>query len=126
MHPQAAAALRQAKNYLLASHTLSEMKLVNPAVSTAIHASVLAKDAFCLEFSGQSKRPKNHELAVEELRETGKVPKAQLEQFRDLIQAKNDAEYEAPNLTEKRSGILNTQADRFCSFVENATSLTGI
>jgi hypothetical protein len=116
MKPQAAQAIRQSKNFLEAARLLGSQDLVNQSISMAVHSAIQAKDALCIEFSGRTQRPKSHNQALEELKSTGKVPKAQLDQFRDLLGAKNDSEYEAPNLSSQRAAVLLLQAERFYYF----------
>lgn len=78
MKPKAAQAIRQSKNFLEAARLLRSQDLVNQSISMAVHSAIQAKDALCIEFSGKTQRPKSHNQALEELKSTGKVPKAQL------------------------------------------------
>ena len=120
MKAEAARHLQKAQEFLEASKLACSAQLNSPAVSAAIHAVIHAKDAYCLELTGSTTKSKSHHAAVGELQKAGGVPTAQIEQFRALLAAKNNSEYEALVFTNSKTIQLLTQAERFCDFVKTA------
>jgi hypothetical protein len=114
--------LSQAGSYLLAATDARKNGLKNPAVSLAVHAVILAKDAYCLAVAGSSRKARDHHAAITELQQAGGVPVAQLNQIRALLASKNSAEYEAEEFSDAKCDKLLSQAERFCAFVENTLS----
>ena len=111
--------LSQANSYLLAATHARQQGLNNPAISLAVHAAILAKDAYCIEIAGSSRKSRDHHAAIAELQGAGGVPGPQLNQIRSLLASKNSAEYEAQVFSDAKCDKLLTQAERFCAFVEN-------
>jgi hypothetical protein len=112
--------LRQANKYLVAANSAKLLGANNPAVSAAVHAVILAKDAYCIEKTGSSAKSTNHRMAITELEIAGGVPKPQVEQFRSLLASKNSVEYQPDEISDAAANKLISQARRFCRFVEIA------
>lgn len=120
MKLQAEIHLKQANKYLVAANSAKLLGANNPAVSAAVHAAILAKDAYCIEKTGASAKSTNHRLAITELEKAGGVPKPQIDQFASLLAAKNSVEYQPDEISDANANKLISQARRFCNFVENA------
>lgn len=120
MKLQAEIHLKQANKYLVAADSAKLLGANNPAVSAAVHAAILAKDAYCIDKTGSSAKSTNHRMAITELERAGGVPKPQIDQFRSLLASKNEVEYQPDDISDANANKLISQARRFCSFVEIA------
>lgn len=93
-------------------------------MSAAVHAVILAKDAYCIEKTGSSKKSTNHRMAITELEKAGGIPKPHVDQFRSLLASKNSVEYQPDEISDADSSKLISQATRFCRFVEIAVGFS--
>lgn len=124
MKPQTEIHLKQANKYLVAANSAKLLGANNPAVSAAVHAVILAKDAYCIEKTASSAKSTNHRLAITELEKAGGVPKPQVDQFRSLLPSKNSVECQPDEISDAKADKLLSQAKRFCRFVEIAVEFS--
>ena len=124
MKLQAEIHLKQANKYLVAANSAKQLGANNPAVSAAVHAVILAKDAYCIEKTGSSEKSTNHLMAITELERAGGIPKQHVDQFRSLLASKNSVEYQPDEISGVDASKLISQATRFCRFVEIAVGFS--
>lgn len=90
-HPQRS--IKLAEEYLAAAKLLLDERLINPAISMAIHSAIHAKDAIYLKATKTIVKPRSHAQAVRDLRSLGILGEASIRQLARLIASKSEAEY---------------------------------
>ncbi len=115
-HP--AQSIKLADQYLAAAKLCLELRLINPAISMAVHSAIHAKDAVYLKETKTIPKPRSHGQAAGDLRSLGVLKESAIRQFARLIASKSEAEYGQEELLVLDAVASIQDAERFLSAVK--------